>query len=129
MLLLKNESVKQGIKYLVVGGGTALLELGFYSLFFYILHWSIPVANVLAVLVATLTNFLVNRSWAFKSSKNIVYSMVLYILLFAANLFITTTIISFGTAAGLPSAGVKLATQVLVATWNFFLYRYVIFKQ
>lgn len=125
---MKNEKASQGLKYLLVGGGTVLLDLGLYSLFFYAFNWSIPLSNVLAVSIATVTNFVLNRSWAFKSSENLTQSALLYVLLFVFNTIITTSIISVGTAIGFPSAAVKLATQVLVTIWNFFLYRFVIFK-
>lgn len=128
MLSLKDEKVFQSLKYLFVGGSTALLDLGLCSLLFYVFHWPIPAANVLAVLVATTTNFIMNRSWAFKSSEHAVRSMILYVILFLFNAVVTTTILSIGTTAGLPSAVVKLTTQVLVTIWNFFLYRHVIFK-
>ena len=116
------------VKYLAVGGSTALLEL---FLFWLLTSMSINVvyANIAAVLVATATNFLLNGLVTFKSSSNMLRSAVLYCLLFAFNLCSSTTVIAFLSTQGLPAVAVKFCTQACIVCWNYLLYKKVIFKR
>ena len=52
------ETGRQGIAYVLVGGGTALLELGLFQLLFELLKLPLAVSNVSATVVATAVNFL-----------------------------------------------------------------------
>lgn len=121
------ETGRQGIAYVLVGGGTALLELGLFQLLFELLKLPLAVSNVSATVVATAVNFLLNRNVTFKSTSNPVRSLVLYIVLFGANMAISTFMIGTLVGLGLPSAVAKLIMQACVVVWNFVLYRKVIF--
>ena len=117
----------QGISYVLVGGGTALLELGLFQLLYVVAKLPLAPSNVAATVAATLANFLFNRGVTFQSSSNPLRSLVLYLLLFAANTLISTFVISVLVGMGLPSALAKLCMQCCVVVWNFVLYRKVIF--
>ena len=119
---------RQGGWYLFAGVSAALIELGLFELLFEAAGVPLAAANIIAVVVATVYNFLVNRNVTFQSASNPVRSMVLYALLFAVNLCITTAAISAMVSAGVNSALAKLIMQACVAVWNFFLYRHVVFK-
>lgn len=121
------ETSRQGIAYVLVGGGTALLELGLFQVLFELLKLPLAVSNVSATVVATAVNFLLNRNVTFKSTSNPMRSLVLYIVLFGANMAISTFMIGALVSLGLPSAVAKLIMQVCVVIWNFVLYRTVIF--
>ena len=118
---------KQGLTYVLVGGGTALLELGLFQLLYELFKLPLAPSNIAATVIATATNFLLNRNVTFKSTSNPVRSLVLYMLLFAANTAISTFMIGVLVGFGLPSAVAKLCMQCCVVLWNFVLYRKVIF--
>lgn len=118
----------QASKYLGVGAGTALLELALFWLLSSPLHLDVAIANVIAVVVATVTNFLLNRSVTFASTSNPVRSAVLYALLFAFNTAFSTITISYFASLGAPAIVVKVITMACIVCWNFVLYRKVIFK-
>ena len=118
---------RQGITYLLVGGGTALLELGLFQIFYEFVHVPLAPSNVIATLVATATNFLLNRNVTFKSTSNPLRSLVLYCLLFLMNMTVSTLAIAAMVSIGIPSAFAKLVMQCCVVVWNFILYRKVIF--
>ena len=113
--------------YLVVGGSTALLELGLFHVLYGFTQGNVVVSNVVAVATATVCNFLLNRNVTFKSSSNPVQSMVRYAILFTANPFIPTNAISLLIGAGLASTLAKLITQCCVACWNYVLYKRFVF--
>ena len=119
--------VRQGLSYVLVGGTSALLELGVSQLCYAFFHLDHTIANPIAAVVAMIYNFTLNRNLTFKSSSNPARSAVLYLLLWAFNLFVTTTVIGFLLNAGVHSAVAKLLTQAMVVCWNFFLFRKVIF--
>jgi putative flippase GtrA len=118
----------ESFRYLLVGGSTALLELLLFQALFSFTALSAAVANVIAVLVATLTNFLLNRSFTFKSTSNPFKSMVLYALLFAFNVTFSSSVIQLIVDAGGISWVAKLITMVCIVSWNFFLFKKVVFK-
>ena len=103
--IIKNKDTqRQFMKYLLVGGSTALIELTLYTLFRRVIHLELAVSNISATVCATTFNFIVNRGWSFKAASNLSRSLVMYLLLFC------------------------FITMGIVTMWNFVLYRKVIFK-
>ncbi len=124
----ENSTARQGLWYLFVGGSSALLELAIFQGLYSLAGLAVAPANIVAVVIATVYNFLMNRSVTFRSTSNPLRSLVLYLLLFAANLALSTWAIGAMIALGIPSTIAKLVTQVAIATWNFFIYKAVVFR-
>lgn len=124
---LDKKRIVQILTYLAVGGGTALLELVIFSVLYYALALDPAISNILAVLIATATNFLLNGTVTFRGSSNLLRSVVLYILLFLFNTCFSTFTISYFVSVGLPALGVKLFTMVCIVVWNYVLYKKVVF--
>lgn len=124
----KREFAKQGSLYLVVGAGTALLELVLFQALYGFGVLPVAAANVVAVVVSTALNFLVNGTVTFKGAKNPLFALAKYLILFAFNTCFSTTVISLAVSAGCPSLLAKLATMACIVCWNFVLYRKVVFK-
>ena len=118
----------QAIKYLVVGGSSAAIELVLFQLLSAVFAIPLAAANVTAVVVSTVFNFLVNRNVTFKSTSNPLRSLVLYLLLFALNTTFSTVVISFLAAQGVYPLVAKVCTMACIVLWNFVLYKKIIFK-
>ena len=118
----------QAIKYLVVGGSSAVIELVLFQLLSAVFAIPLAAANVTAVVVSTVFNFLVNRNVTFKSTSNPLRSLVLYLLLFALNTTFSTAVISLSAAQGVYPLVAKVCTMACIVLWNFVLYKKVIFK-
>lgn len=118
----------QAIKYLVVGGSSAVIELVLFQLLSAAFAIPLAAANVTAVVVSTVFNFLVNRNVTFKSTSNPLRSLVLYLLLFALNTTFSTAVISLLAAQGVYPLVAKVCTMACIVLWNFVLYKKVIFK-
>lgn len=88
----------------------------------------VAASNVAAVAVATLCNFLLNRSFTFRSGSNPIRSMVLYVALLAFNTAFSTFAIGWLVGVGAEPAVAKVLTQGCVVVWNYFLYNKVVFK-
>jgi putative flippase GtrA len=126
---LKNikETPKQLIRYLVVGGSTALGDFLLFLFFYRALQFDIMLANITAVSTATCLNFFLNREWSFHSGAGIKRSLILYFALFLFNTAFGTLAIRLLTGLGLPAVWAKLMMMALITAWNFILYRKVIF--
>lgn len=124
-----NATIKQqGLSYLLVGGLSALIDLGGFQLLYTFLHCPLAVSSVTSIVVSTAFNFLMNRNATFKSTSNPVRSLLLYLVLLCANTVFTTVCISLLVQVGIHSALAKVFTMVCTTAWNFVLYRKVIFK-
>lgn len=116
----------QGVSYLIVGGGSALIDIGlFQALYSFGIH-PIP-ANVTSLLISTVFNFLMNRNVTFKSTANPARSLILYLLLLAFNICFSSTAINLMIGYGIHSLIAKLIALVCTTSWNFVLYRKVVF--
>ena len=69
----------QGVRYLLVGGSSAALELAIFWVLSSPLDLDVRISNVIAVFIATVCNFAMNRQWTFKSSSHWMRSAVLYL--------------------------------------------------
>lgn len=119
---------KQGFRYLLIGGSSALVELLLFQGLLVMTPFSIAPSNVIAVVCATAYNFLLNRSFTFKSTSNPLRSLILYLLLFVANTTFSTLFIQWVTDLGGSPVVAKLFTMACIMLWNFVLYRKLIFK-
>lgn len=125
---IKNKNIhKQFIKYLLVGGSTAVFELSLFTLFRKVIFLNIISSNITATILATLLNFIINRRWSFKSDSNIIRSLIAYIILFSFNTIFSTAAISFMVKSNIPDVFAKLITICMVTMWNFILYRKLVF--
>lgn len=126
-MAISGKTIKQGITYLLVGGSTALLELVLFQILYQFTALGPAFSNIIAVVVSTACNFLLNGFVTFQSSSNLVRSIVLYVLLFLFNLFFSTTVITLLVDIGCLPLLAKLATMVCIVCWNFILYKKVVF--
>lgn len=117
----------QGVRYLLVGGSSAALELAIFWTLSNPLHLGVRISNVIAVFIATVCNFAMNRQWTFKSSSHWMRSAVLYLTLWTLNLVFTTSVIGYAADHGFNPTLAKIGTMAVVTLWNFWLFRKVVF--
>jgi putative flippase GtrA len=120
--------MQKGFRYLLVGGASALIELALFNGIYYLLGHNAPLSNIIAVVIATCFNFLMNRTFSFKATTGFARSVVLYVSLFCFNLLFTTLATTALIAHGLLPLLAKLLTMGCVVLWNFVLYNKVIFR-
>jgi putative flippase GtrA len=118
------------IRYLLSGGAAVTVEYTSFLLLFYVLSAPLIIGNSLSFLLGMLTSFLMNRQWTFKGSKGrIHYQLVLYALLALINMSLTNVLMWQFTTWGMLPFVAKLFIIALCATWNFFIFKKVIFKK
>lgn len=127
MTASEKKSFRQIVEYLAVGGGTALLELVLFQFLYAVIQLGPAISNVIAVVIATASNYTLNGTVTFKAATNRTRSIVLYCLLFVFNTAFSSATISYLVDLGCPALPVKLATMCCIVCWNFFLYKKVVF--
>ena len=124
--MTSTKTLGQGIRYLLVGGGSALIDVGLFQMLFLLGLGAVP-SNVTSLLISTIFNFSMNRSVTFKSTANPLRSAILYILLLAFNMCFSSIVISLMIDSGIHSLFAKIIALAFTTCWNFFLYRKVVF--
>ena len=118
--------LSQAVSYVGVGAGTALLEIALFQVFLF-LGMHVGVANISAVGVSTVVNFILNGKVTFAKTSNRIISFIKYISLFAFNTAFSTVILSWMTSLGAIPVVVKVITMCCTVSWNFILYRKWVF--
>ena len=128
--MLRDMNVPPAIRFLVVGGSAALLELGVFQLLVHAGVAPVP-ANVVSFAFGMTTSFLGYRMWTFAGDQSLPvagqFGAYLALALFnaAATSALIHVLVSAGTIPWLAKAG----CMVLVAGWNFLLLNRLIFRR
>ena len=132
------ETIGQFLRYLVVGFTSFGVEYTLFIVFRRLLPVSELVVNIGVYTVIFWLNFLLNRHFAFRSKANLFKQMLAYGFLFAFNLVVGNILLFAGIrhllvlAAGEGSWPVlylpKILIMVFIVSWNFILYKKVIYK-
>jgi len=129
--------LQQSSRYLIVGFSTVAIELFLFWILYEIIGYqtvvsafglSLLLSNVIAIVAATFYNFIMSRTWTFKSTSSLPRSITLYLILFVFNQIFSSTVIVMLVDIGIHSILAKVFTIACIVCWNFFLYRLVVFK-
>ncbi len=127
-------STRKGIagewgRYLLVGFSSAALELAIFAILFNLLSIDVRLANIIALLCSTLFNYIMSSRWTFKVQGFKTRSIVYYLLLFFFNQVFSTLMIVWLIELSWAPIVAKLFTMACIVTWNFIIYRTVIFRR
>jgi len=133
------DSVKKLVRYLIVGVSTFIIEYSLFLIFREILPLHEVVTNIIVYTFIFWFNFLMNKFFTFKSRKNIVKQLISYGLLFlfngvVGNILLFTAIKKlleylFPAVAWIPYYLPKILIMVFIVSWNFVLYKKVIYNE
>lgn len=88
---MKNDNVaSQGIKFIISGGISAVVDLGLTALFQYQFGFSEATARTIGFIFGTITAYMINRRWTFKaepSTKRMIQVAILYCITYFVNVF------------------------------------------
>ena len=121
--------MKKFIKYVIVGGGTFLLDIGLLYLFVEFFNIYYLYSATLALIIATYANYHLNKVWSFDSQTKLITSFSKYLLLFIFNYFVTIILMyTFVEYLNFNYLVIKCLAMVLLVIWNFFAYRFYVYK-
>lgn len=127
---LSASSIKQFKRYLITGFLSFGIEYALFYLIHKILMLEYLIANVIVYALVFWINFLLNRFWSFNSNKNFLRQLKLYFALFIFNLFAANILLMYllTDIAGINSLISKIFVMGSIVSWNFILYKKVIYK-
>lgn len=119
------------IRYLFVGGSSAVIE---YGLFYLLIMISLPAgySNALSFLVGFIYTFTLHNVWSFAGNHNkgIKTRLVSYAILAVINTLATSAIVVLQVdILGINPLIAKVVCMVLVVVWNYIILNKVIFKR
>lgn len=130
MQLARQLSKKTIVRYVFVGGTSFVIEMTCLLTMYHGLHFSLALATSVAYWIGLLLAFGLQKVVAFRDKRR-----ELHILTWQAFLFGLLTLFNWGFTVffvGLfPASAILIArplAQLIFASWNFFLYKHVIFN-
>lgn len=136
--LLQPETLGQFFRYFLVGIFSFSIEYVLFIALRDLLTLNELLVNILVYTVIFWINFLLNRNYSFKSKANIKRQLFLYSILFVFNLVVGNILIfsairyllvlSFGEGTWPVLYLPKILIMFFIVSWNFVLYKKVIYK-
>lgn len=116
------------VRFLLIGGASAALDTGVLYLLHGVLGIALPVATLMAVMVAFVFNFTLNRIWSFGSESPVGRQFGRYLLLAVGNWCLNVALVTGLTALGLHYVVAKIITLAIASAANYVGYRVWVFK-
>lgn len=124
-----NKTVKQFIKFGIVGTSSAVVDLGILNLLVLVFGVNVYAASTISFILAVTNGFIWNRLWTFQSQgkRNVQYGMFMTVNLagLGLNLLIMYGLIHY---LGLWYNYAKVIAILLVLFWNYSGSKYWVFK-
>ncbi|MBN1326221.1 GtrA family protein [Candidatus Falkowbacteria bacterium] len=130
-ILNKNETLRQFIKFCVVGFGNTIIDYGVYLFFSRLIDLYYLYANILAILVAMTFSFFVNKYWTFGNfekeikiqyAKFFLIGIVYFILYNAIFYLCVNNLLIYDLLA-------KIIAIAIGLFWNFIANKYWTFRK
>lgn len=115
------------LRFLLVGGLSFALDLGLLILLHEGFGVDLWIATPIAFLSSLVFNFLIQRSFTFKSTRGRGSSMIRYGVLVIFNTLMTDVIVNLFHNLDLTYTAGKVVATALTMVWNFFLYKHWVF--
>ena len=128
---LKKPFIQQLIRYLVTGFTAFGIEYAMYVFLLKVIGLHYILASVIVYALVFWFSFIVNRIWSFKSKGNISKQLIQYGLLFSFNLVVSNIFIMklLTDIIGLDPLISPFIKMAFVVSWNFLIYKYIIYKE
>ncbi len=129
--LLSPKTIHQLMRYLVTGFTAFGIEYSLYVLLYKAVGLNYILASVIVYALVFLFSFFVNRKWSFQSQGRVNRQLFLYLLLFLFNLvFANVFLLRFLTdVLGINALFSPFLKMACVVCWNFFIYKFIIYKE
>lgn len=121
------QTLKQLVRYLVVGFSSFFTEMTLFLVLKQLIGYIW--ANRIALTIVFWLNFLLNRLWSFQSKLKVWRQVVQYGALFAINITVSDLMLRWlHGMLGINAVISKVIAVALVVSWNFIIYKKVIYK-
>lgn len=124
----------KAVQFVVIGGLAFIVDFTSFYLLFKVFGISLFLANAAGLVIGFLASFILNRALVF-SDKNepfhhgLLIQICIYVALLVFNAYAGYLVIITLASLGVTTLIGKFVSMVLIAAWNFFIYKKVIFRQ
>lgn len=126
--MLNSKTMGEFLRYLVTGISAFALEYILYMILYSRVGMDYALSMVIVYTVLFAMTFVVTRKWTFRSEANAKRQLVLYFLLFLFNVYVGNYLMMRTlVGAGVPAEFAPFIKTALITTWNFLIYKYVIY--
>ena len=122
------QSLWQVVKFTLFSVSAGLIQIGTYTLFFEVFHWTHWVAYLVSLVLSVLWNFTFNRRYTFRSDANVGRSMALVALFYMIFTPLSTWIGKMLTDAGTNNYVVEIGTMLVNFVTEFLYQRFVVYR-
>ncbi|MDR2389076.1 MAG: GtrA family protein [Tannerellaceae bacterium] len=127
---MQTKTIKQAIKYGIVGLSNTLLSLLVIWLMMKVFRYSDVVSNITGYVAGFLNSFIWNKKWTFKSSDSWQGSVVRFALVFGICFFLQLQILLYLNAhLTVDTYYNQIVAMVFYTAFNFLLNKYFTFKK
>ncbi len=115
-------------KFTLISISAGLVQIGTFALFNNVFCWNYWLAYLSSLLLSILWNFTINRNYTFKSSDNIIKSMILIILFYVIFTPLSTFLGNFATERGAHEYLVLFLTMISNFLLEFLYTRFFVYR-
>ena len=125
--MLKKIDIKKAFKYLFSSGSSFVIDIMLFTLFNYLFK-SILIATIIARVISSLYNYLVNSRLVFKSYTKT--SIIKYYCLVVIQMFVSAFLVSAISSwlVNVNDTIIKFFVDVFIFVVNYFIQKEVVFK-
>lgn len=130
-LIAERPSIRQFLKFGIVGAGNTLVDFGLYVFLTRVAHAYFLLAHVGSFLCAVVVSYILNKRWTFRDTSRPLLSRQLgQFLVVSAVGAVLSSLLLFGLVeyAGLPDLVGKVLAIGIVLFWNFFANKHWTFQ-
>jgi len=122
------------IRYLVTGFTAFLADYLIFLSLYYLVHLSLQFSVPTGIVVASIINFVMNRFWTFRATKqrgshHIVIQICLYGVLVVINSIFSYYFIRYLSENHISPGLGKIGAIAICVVWNYFFYKLAIFRR
>lgn len=115
------------VRYVLVGSLSFVVDAGGLYLLRDVVGWPAWIAAAVSFLASFAVNYTLQRAFAFGGVAPYGSSLAKYVVLVIANTIANSLIVAAFDAVGIWFVG-KVISTVAMTVWNYFLYRYWVFR-
>lgn len=127
--LMSNQVAREGILYLIIGGSAVVLDAIVFMILYNIGKLDPILSTIISITLATIFSFTLNSRYNFKKEDKVAKRLLLFSLVSAFGMLISSTIIKVGEdKLGIDPNYTKIISIPIIAVTQFVLNKLITFK-
>lgn len=126
--LTPRQQAWQWLKFTLFSASAGIIQIGTFSLFLEVFHWSQALAYIVSLTLSVLWNFTFNRRYTFRSNENVPRAMLLVALYYAVFAPLSTWWSAALAQLGWNSYVIEIGTMLVNFVTEFLFQRYVVYR-